>query len=75
MAEKIIPFNMIMDEDEIKAIDPVRYGGALCYSYRTGKYYFWSETWSELIGPYDTEGDVGRGISDYAKWLDTKGGK
>lgn len=36
-----------------------------------GKWYFWSETWADRQGPYDTEENARFELVAYCQWLDT----
>ena len=38
---------------------------------KDGKWYFWDETWSDRIGPYDSEQEANKKIRDYAHFLET----
>lgn len=33
-------------------------------------WYFWNETWSDVIGPYDTEEEANTAFNDYCAQLD-----
>lgn len=35
------------------------------------KYYFWNETWTDCIGPFETKEQASKATKSYAKWLDT----
>jgi hypothetical protein len=35
-----------------------------------GKWYFWDETEADRLGPYDSEEEARKRLSDYGRWLD-----
>jgi len=45
-----------------------------CFHYyplyrNNGLWYFWNETWSDLIGPYKTQGEASVALKSYCKTL------
>lgn len=35
------------------------------------KWYFWDETWTQFLGPYDSESEADEAAKEYASYLDT----
>ena len=37
-----------------------------------GQWYFYDETWSDRLGPYESEKKARRKLKEYINWLDSK---
>jgi len=47
----------------------MKYGGMirnpLYFNMKDGKWYFWNEVWTDLIGPYETQEDARAALKKY----------
>lgn len=70
VAKQLTPIDMAAYESAVKSVKEQKVRTNPVHE-KDGKWYFWDETWSDRIGPYDSEQEANKKIRDYAHFLET----